>query len=167
MYKSAILVSLLALTAFGWQPREDRPYLQFKEEQMILEYTVTENEAVIVFEAETENALDRVEIRSPAGVPILNIRAQGGQNLALSGFVLETQEVTPQAIMQMFPEGIYDLRARTADGRYVLGSAVLSHELLPAPVHVYPLDGAINVPTTNLTVSWVNNPTSGIPGPEP
>ncbi len=156
MYKSTIAVAVLAL-ALG-QQRNEGPYLQLKEEKVTVEYTPAANEAVLIVEAESEESLGRVEVRNPGGNLIVELRAGKGQDVvALSGFVVETRESSAAVLLETFAEGVYDIRARTKDGRTALGSAVLSHDLLAEPVVVYPVAGAENVPA-NLTAGWMPDP---------
>ena len=54
-------------------------------------------------------------------------------------------------------KGVYALDGRTSDGSAVTGSTRFSHELLRAPIMVFPLDGAVGVPT-NMNVSWIPDP---------
>lgn len=159
MNKPTITLSLLAL-GFGAiassQPPPDRP-LSFKEERMTFEYTVGAGEGVIIIEAESEESLGRIEVNNPDGEPILQMWTAPGQTLSLQSFIVETRESSAAEILSAFSEGVYDLRGRTDEGEEVVGSALLSHEMLRAPVVTFPLDGAVGVPT-NLNVSWVPDP---------
>ena len=157
MYKATLATTVLAFATLSWQQpqqHQPRPFLVFKEEAMTLEYTVTENETMIRVAAETETALTSVDIRDPHGNPIMMMRTHRGRGLALSGFEIETEETEPGGLIGRYPEGTYEFRARTTDGRIVLGSASLSHELPKAPVILYPSEGELNVPSSNLTVRW-------------
>jgi hypothetical protein len=155
MYRTTVAFSLLALAAFGFQQSSGGAILQLKEEQVILEYNATLNEAVVIASAESEEALTRVDVRETTGSPMLHVWApQGG---TVSGFEVETAEASLPEVLATYAEGVYPMRARAVDGRLVEGSAVLSH-LLPAPATVtYPLDGDTHVPT-NPTVTWTPDP---------
>lgn len=124
---------------------------------MTLEYTVTAGEATIVVQAESEQGLGRVEILAPSGQPVLRLGADSGQDLSVSGFVVETRESDAETLLDTYAEGTYQLRAWTVDGQPVDGQAQLSHELLPAPLVVHPLEGAL-VPAAGLVVRWVEDP---------
>jgi len=155
MYRTTAAFSLLALAAFGFQQANEGVIFQLKEEEMILEFNATLNEAVVIASAESEEALTRVDVRGTTGSPVLHVWApQGG---TLSGFEVETAEASLPDLLATYAEGEYAMRARAQDGRLVSGSAVLSH-LLPAPAIVtYPLDGDSNVPT-DPTVTWTPDP---------
>lgn len=160
MKKRVIGGAVLALACVGWRtvtvPAE--PAMRFKEEALSLKYCATTGEAAIVVEAECEESLSRVEVWSPAGSPMLRVSGVQGFGSALSGFVVETQEGALSSITQSFAPGAYALRGRTLAGETVVGSAELSHDLPPAPTLLYPVEGAGNVPTSNLSVSWVADP---------
>ncbi len=155
MDKKSMVIAVLALGAIGSSQHQVKPFLQFKEERMTVAYNPALNEAELLVEAESEAGVAGLEIRDPQGTPILRLWAASGRELALSGFVVQTRESTPEELFGAYPEGLYDLRARSADGETVLGSALLSHELPAAPIVLFPTDGALNVPTTGLVVSWV------------
>jgi hypothetical protein len=154
MYKSTIALTALALTAFDRQAREAEPRLELKEEKVFLEYTASADEIVLVVEAESEEDLDGVQVRSPRGAPILELQAESGQRMALSGFTVESRETSYASLFGLYEPGLYDIRARTVDGREALGSALLSHELLPAPAVIQPHEGSTNVPP-QLVVKWI------------
>jgi hypothetical protein len=158
MYKATITLAALALATPGSQQIHAVPDLRMKEEAITIEYTVGANEGVVVLEAETEETLDLVEIRNSRGAPILRLQADASREIALSGFVLEASESDPATLLQRYPEGVYDIRGRTVAGQQVRGKALLSHELLAAPLVVYPSEGAAGVPSRGLTVSWVPDP---------
>ena len=162
MSKAAIPLVLITLATsgavHGWQSQhEPRERLQLKEEAMIVEYTATANEAVVIVEAEAEEALGRVEVQSPLGSTLLRLRSEGGEELAVQGFVLESEELPPNQLFRKFSEGNYDFRALSVDGKRASGSAWLSHVLPAAPVVTYPVEGSRNVPAHDLLVTWVSD----------
>ena len=165
MYKPTIAFVVIGFGFLGWRGAEsDRSpglkkdkFLGLKEEAMTLEYTAALDEAVLIVEAETESGLGRVEVHGPGGEPLFNLRRGDAQNFALSGFVVETRETSAKSVFRAYPEGVYDIRAWTVEGQRLDGSATLSHDLLPAPIAVYPFEGAVNVSTTPLVV-WINDP---------
>jgi len=131
--------------------------LELKEERMVIEYTATSGEAAIVVSAEAESRLARLEVRGPIGPALLDLRS-GGSELGLLGFVVETGEATPEELFDAYPAGEYHLRARTVDGRTAFGTARFSHALPSVPIVRYPPEGALDVPTTGLVLSWVPDP---------
>jgi hypothetical protein len=138
--------------------QEDAAELGLKEERMIIEYSAAAQEAVVLIEAESEEALASVSVLGPGDASVLELLGAGeGKSLALSGFVVESRELAPQDLFALYPEGAYDMRARSTGGRLLLGNAQLSHRLLAEPALLYPPDGATNVPP-DLTVGWISDP---------
>ena len=155
MKPTPILIALTAAGLFGARNPEPRhATARLKEERIFIEYTANLNEAVVKMEAESEAGLRTVEVLGPSGAKALSIRAQqlGGRSIA--GFNVETHETTLSELLQTYGEGRYPMRAVTEQGALALGSAVLSHELLPAPLITYPLEGMVGVPTKGMTLTW-------------
>ncbi len=157
MYKPMFAFVVIGLGFLGWRDAESDQFLGLKEETMTLEYTAAVDEAVLIVEAESESGLGRVEVQGPGGMPLFKLRRGDAQSFALSGFVVETRETSAKSVFRAYPEGVYDIRAWTVEGQGLHGSARLSHDLLPAPIAIYPFEGAVNVPTDPLVV-WVANP---------
>lgn len=159
MKKEVVAGAVLAL-GFVASPEAHSGALpvELKEETMVIEYTVSSGEAAIVVSAEAETRLARVEVRTPGGPPILEMRTDRGPGFSFQGFVVETGEATPEELFAEYPPGDYNLRARTIDGRAAFGTAQFSHVLPQSPVVNYPTDGAVNVPSTNLIVTWTADP---------
>ncbi len=160
--KTTLAISLLALTAIGWQQQSSKPThlvsaLPLKEEKMILEYNVTLGEAVVRVEAESEEEMDLVQVSKPDGEHLFVLEAQNGTVRGLSGFKIELQEGSLESILATYAEGAYDIRARTARGKTAQGRAMLSLDLPPAPRLIYPYEGAVNVASSGLVVHWRND----------
>src|SRR5688500_8257265 len=129
MHKSMIVGALMAFGLTGWRDQSYAPAtLALKEEAVIITYNEANDEATLAVEAESEEPLDRVDVRDPRGAPTIALSAAGGQGLALSGFEIETRETTAEELFATYPEGVYAIRARAIDGRTASGEAELSHE---------------------------------------
>lgn len=158
-------MATLALLALVGQERmhdtddlwRDRVEGVMKEELMVLEYTPAADEVAIKFSAESEAHLVRIEMRAPSGERVLQIQADEGGKRSLSGFKMETREYHLNELFETYMPGRYEIRARLSDGRVVRGSALLSLELLPEPLVMYPAHGATGIPTSFLAV-WVPDP---------
>ena len=161
MNKSAVSLAALTLAALSWNQvpalRTSEPPMTLKEESLTLEYNATVGDVVVKANAECEVALDRVEVRNPHGSAIFNVRSQGGRGIALSSLKLETQESDLATLCLICPEGHYDMRAVTVDGRAVLGGAELTHELPAVPEILFPLDGDHGI-APEVTVRWALDP---------
>lgn len=157
MFKSTIALASLAFAVLGGQQQDIRSSSLLKEEMMTIEYFPEANQATLVMEGESEELLQSVEIRNPVGTTIVRLGAGHGPAVALAGYVVETTESSLQALLDTYAEGVYDIRAQTSEGRSALGQAVLSHDLLPAPVVLYPTEGSVDVSTTFIT-GWLPDP---------
>jgi len=152
----ALVAALVGGSSFA-PPQDGAPELGLKEERMTVHYTAALNEGTVVFEAESEKSLGRVLVRDPLGRRAVELASGAGQGLALSGFVVESVEFPLEELRQVYPAGAYDMSGRTVNGRRVAGHAMLKHELLDAPLVLFPDEGRANVPV-NLTVSWIPDP---------
>lgn len=156
MWKPVITGAALALAASSWPGAGgDEAALEFRSATMCVEYDATAGEAVVLFEAESEATLGGVEVRTPSGQPVFELRARPGSGLA--EFRVSSQKLELGDLLETYQQGDSRLRARAMDGRTVTGSAELSLGLLAAPVVQHPLDGTNGVPT-NLDVQWVGDP---------
>ncbi len=160
MWKPTVLLVLLPLATAGSKPEALRPTVLFEEAHLVLEYAAGDDEAIVIVRAETESHLDLLELRDPAGESVMRLGLQGGRGLALSALTLDTRETTLAHLVAAFPEGPYDLRGREVTGGLVLGTARLSHALLPAPLVSSPKEGALVEPAEELVVSWTADPTA-------
>ena len=158
MYKLVIAGAVTSLGFIGFAQQPDRPHALFKEERMTVHYTPAEDEATIVVKAETEAPLQHVEVKTPMGGGMLRMRAQDSMGIALQGFVLETGEMDADQLFATYPEGSYDFRGLAVGRLPLTGGAVLSHDLLPEPVVMAPLEGAVDVDPNGLTVTWQPQP---------
>ncbi len=77
---------------------------------------------------------------------------------SISGIFFESaeppnDEVPIEKILARFPEGLYAVRGRTADGKRLTGAATFTHTIPAGPEILHPLDGTV-VSASNLVVSW-------------
>ena len=158
MLKLILPLTLLPIAAASWQARPsgtstDRgTSINMKEERLVVEYTATRNEAVLKLHAESEQTLRSLELCDPLGRVLLRLNAESDEGV-VSGVNFETREGTPEEIFAACMEGTYELLGRTLGGERARGSALLSHDLLPAPKVLYPLEGA-GAPTRGLKIRW-------------
>jgi hypothetical protein len=122
-----------------------------------IEYNARLDRAALIVEAECDEALARIQLHAPDGAKILDLNAGPGQHMLLSGVRLESDEPQLDALLGAYPEGNYQIRAQTPDGRRLLGRATLSHTLVRPPSMVFPRQGFVGVPTTGLRLTWTGN----------
>jgi hypothetical protein len=159
MDKLTSAFAALAIAAAGWQPPQDEP-AQLKEARLLIKHDATRGLASLALEAEAEEAIGQVEVRSPTGAPVLRMQSAAGGGLALSSFKVESEEAPLAALYQACTPGVYEIRARMVAGSRAVAEAVLDHALPAAPVILHPLSGA-QVPAGELSVSWLVDPAVG------
>ena len=157
MFKSSIAIATLGLAAIGTQRLDERPPIVFNEQSIRIEYAASMNEAVIQIDAESETQLERIEVRDPLGAQVLKLSAPEVPGRGIAGILIDTLETTLKEVFDTYPEGVYDLRGMTMDGRVARGRVRLSHDLLQSPVVLYPAGGTVNVPTS-FVARWLPDP---------
>jgi hypothetical protein len=129
---------------------------RLRQAAIAAEFTAESGEVALVVSAEAETGLDQVEVRDPFGVRVAGLSSGvRGRTLALHGFRLEVAETDRATFFATYPPGLYEIRARTGDGRAAIATARLSHAVPLPPVPVYPLEDEIDVPSSGLSVRWV------------
>ncbi|MFN0244522.1 MAG: hypothetical protein ACKVWV_16660 [Planctomycetota bacterium] len=154
MYRVIVTTAAFVLASFERPTPKSESAIAFKDEAMVFEYVPATGEAVLVMSAESDASLSSVDIRGPHGASIMKLRCEGGRQLALSGYKVESEESDLAQLFDAYPEGVYRIRARAVDGRSVKGEAMLSYTLPLAAAMVYPLEGATDVPTSGLVIRW-------------
>jgi hypothetical protein len=149
----------LALATFAWTPNlQARPVA----ESITIEWN-PRHEAVIHISVDSEDDLARVQILRPDGRRLGQFDAPDHPERGLASLDVELREPDLDSLRANYSEGLYALRAATADGRVALGSATLSFSLPPATRIAYPRPDSL-VPSSNLTIAW--QPEPGVTGYE-
>lgn len=84
--------------------------------------------------------------------------ARNFKELGLTELRFESAEPSPAETMALFPPGTYTFVGKTLEGDRLVGSATLSHDLLPPPVFS-PSKGEL-VDRHNTVLTW--NPVPGV-----
>ncbi|MBL8858348.1 MAG: hypothetical protein JNL28_07595 [Planctomycetes bacterium] len=122
--------------------------------KLVLECNVTQGTAAIFAEADCDQKLQQIVVRDPSGADVFKSWVAGERGLGLQGFKFETSEGTAAEVLANYPEGNYLIQARTTTTSGALGTAYLSHRILRPVTITYPLNGAVNVPSTGLVLTW-------------
>jgi hypothetical protein len=156
----SVAASVLCSLLLAARPTADGGgVVRLRQATIAAEFTAGTGEVALVVSAEAETGLDQVEVRDPFGVRIAGLSSGiRGRTLALHGFRLEVAETDRATFFANYPPGLYEIRARTGDGRAAIATARLSHVVALPPVPVYPLDEAVDVPSSGLTVRWTASP---------
>jgi hypothetical protein len=133
----------------------DAKPLRFSKAQIRIEMNETGNDAGIQMLIDGEG-WEHAEVFAPGGTKVLNVRARGSVGiLGMTELFFESEEPTLdelplEDLLAMFPEGRYRIVGVTAEGRDIVGGAVLSHDIPAGPDVVSPLEGAVT--DANATV---------------
>lgn len=127
--------------------------------------------------AELSRRLDELESKydrqfkvvfDPTRRQVLGVKSEGQLgDLTLGGIFFESREPPNSEfsiadLMAAFPEGRYEVRGTSFDGRGLTGFATFTHDIPAAPTITSPLEDAV-VSINNLAVEW-NDVTQTIDG---
>jgi hypothetical protein len=155
MRRLPVFMAALVALVFGTYAPESQAAKEvgeFDALNLFIEFNSTDNDAGIQLFLDGD-AWKTLTIRDPSGTKILSIKASGGLgDLGLTELFFEGGEPSPEEVLAAFPEGEYQVEARTIEGELLVGTADLSHDFLPAPVFS-PSGGAV-VDRNNTVVTW-------------
>ena len=108
-----------------------------------------------------------VSLYSPSGRRLVEITAKGPlKNYGLTELFSESSEpsfdVFPfEEFKKLFPEGVYTFRGKTIDGKHLLSTARLTHDVPDGPRIVRPRNDT-EVPRDHVVVAWEPVQTPGV-----
>lgn len=155
----------------------EREVAELDSARLYIEYNATDGD-LGVHGGFDSSGWSELCVFAPDGTQILGVKpeAQLGE-LTVGGFFFESRE--PELtefdfdrLAAEFPEGEYQVRALSFDGRMLTGAATFTHIAPAAPVITTPLladseeeAGEARAPTTGLLVSWdhVTTAVDGVP----
>lgn len=157
----ALGVALTMLPSAGGAdaPRElaAKP-IRLADATIIVEVNATDGDAGLQVFLDGK-AWRRVTITSPDGRRMLAVGTRGRlRDWGLTELFSESSEppfddVPLFKFKKRFPEGRYRFRGRTVNGRLLVGSAMLTHDIPKGPVITSPAEDA-SVPLGDVLVSW-------------
>ena len=96
----------------------------------------------------------RVQARDPNDRQVLDIEGESElKDLGITELFFESAEPSPAEVLANFPPGAYSFEGITVNHAALSGTAILSHDLPPAPVFVSPLTGE-EVSPVDLVIEW-------------
>jgi len=118
------------------------------------EQNATDGDFEVVVEVDSgEEGLAQLTVKGPDGRQVIESASPG--SLGLRQFQFESPEPPDrEALVAAFPEGEYSFLGTTVSGRVLRGVAKLHHALPPPASGLHPADGASDVPTRGLVISW-------------
>jgi hypothetical protein len=126
--------------------------------KLIVEYNATDQD-IGVHGAFDDQGWSKLCVYDPDGHLVLRVSPQSQlKDLTMAGIFFESREppideFSFEDLKARFPEGRYNVRALSFDGRQLVGHATFTHDVPAAPTVTAPSDGA-EVDPDDLTVRW-------------
>jgi hypothetical protein len=133
--------------------------LEFDDARIRIEVNSTDGDAGIQMDVDGE-AWESLGVVSPDGRRILEIA--GRSSVArqwLTELFFESEEpsfdeLSLEELFERFPAGRYEVVGRTVDGRRIVGTARLTHDIPAGPVILAPAEDAL-VSKRNAVIAWL------------
>ena len=132
--------------------------VQIAAAKLYVEYNATDND-IGVHGAFDDHGYSQLCVYDPGGVQVLAFRPRAQmEDLAMGGIFFESREppiseFSIEDLKTTFPEGEYQVRGTTFDGRSLGGAATFTHDIPNPPRITAPIERAV-VPTAGLVVTW-------------
>jgi hypothetical protein len=126
--------------------------------KLIVEYNATDQD-IGVHGAFDDQGWSKLCVYDPDGHLVLRVSPQSQlRDLTMAGIFFESREppideFSFEDLKARFPEGRYNVRALSFDGKRLVGHATFTHDVPAAPTVTAPRDGA-EVDPDDLTVRW-------------
>jgi hypothetical protein len=145
----------------SWAGRQKKAAAEkepFDEARLFFEFNSTDNDLGVQLFLDGE-AWKQLSLIAPNGRKILDIRVQGrlGQ-LGLTELFWESDEPSPEEVLELIQEGEYKFVGRTIEGEVLQSKAELSHELPPAPTIEVPSIPGETLDPDNAIIRWEEIP---------
>ncbi len=159
MHALAVLIAgIVLLVGVKATAQQGASPLTFPVSQIYFEYNFTAQDLGIQVSLDGESWKE-LEIVGPGGNRLLDLEGKGSVGfLGLTELFFESvepsfDELTFDEILALFPEGKYQFLGETVEGRRMVGSANLTHDIPDAPVILSPEVGG-RLDPNNAVISW-------------
>ena len=132
--------------------------IRFAGSELFIEINATDGEAGLRMNLDGED-WRRLTLRDPNGRTVLDVTGKGRLNgYGLTGMTFESREAPLEEVpfrrfKARFPEGRYTFTGITVEGRRLIGSDRLTHDIPSKPRILAPTEDAV-VDAASLVVSW-------------
>jgi len=151
----------LGLGSVAWVGRDaaaGSKGIRFEEARIFFEFNSTANDLGVQVFLDGE-AWKRLKILDPSGQRLLTLQARGHLGkLGLTELFFESDEPTPEEVLDLFPAGKYKFEGKTVEGEEIEGRAVLSHDLPAAPVILTPSAPGEVIDRSAAVIRWAAVP---------
>jgi Fibronectin type III domain len=140
------------------EPWGDGKRVAIATAKLIVEYNATDQD-IGVHGAFDDQGWSKLCVYAPNGDPVLRVSPKSQlKDLTMAGIFFESREPPIDEfsfadLKARFPEGRYEVRGLSFDGKRLVGQATFTHDVPAAPTVTAPLDGA-EVDPNDLTVTW-------------
>jgi len=132
--------------------------IEIEELRFFFEYNDTDEDLGVQLELGAE-PWSCMKIVDPCGNTILEVEGEDTlEDFGLSDLCFESNEpsfdeMTPEEILALFPEGDYKFLGRTIEGDKLVGTATLTHDIPDAPLICSPEEDEV-VDPEDVVVTW-------------
>ncbi|MGH9868037.1 MAG: hypothetical protein ACREAA_07740 [Candidatus Polarisedimenticolia bacterium] len=151
------LPMLILLTETAWSPGAARAQAEeepFDQAQIFFEFNSTDNDLGVQVKLDGE-AWKRLRIFGPGDRRLLNLNLEGRlAKLGLTELFFESDEPSPEEVLDLLQEGEYEFEGLTVDGEALESESTLSHDLPPAPNILVPSVAGEELDPLNAVVEW-------------
>jgi hypothetical protein len=126
--------------------------------KLIIEYNATDDD-IGVHGAFDDDGWSELCVYDPTGKQVLAVKPQAQlKDLTMAGIFFESREPPAEEfsfedLKAKFPEGQYQVRGITFEGKQLTGSATFTHDVPAPPTITSPPEDAV-VSTTGLVIEW-------------
>ena len=132
--------------------------IEFAKLNLFFEFNSTDNDLGVQLMLDGE-PWDLVRGFDPAGRTFVEFFGRGRmEDLGLTELFFESAEPSPQEVLALFPPGRYRFVGRGVEDERLVGTAILSHDLPPAPV--FSPSGGKRVDKDDVVITW--RPIAGV-----
>lgn len=150
---------IVATGVAGARPEAKRKPLRFPTSDLFIEINATDGDAGLQMNL-GGNVWRRLIVRDPRGRALMDVRGVGRlRNYGLTDMGFESNEppftrVPLRRFKARFPEGRYTFSATTLNGRRLVGSDRLTHDIPARPAVLEPAEDAVVDSAAPLAVRW-------------
>jgi len=155
---AGLVGTALLLGKRTWADRGEDAVTPFEVARIFFEFNSTDNDLGVQVFLDGD-AWKRLKLTDPHNRKILDLKAQGRLGkLGLTELFWESDEPTPEEVLELFPEGEYAFEGKSVDGEVLESEAVLSHDLPPAPTILVPSAPGEELDPDAAVIRWESIP---------
>ena len=151
------LILALVLGTSSWAQRgnqDDGEEMEFDDARIFLEYNSTDDDLGVQVFLDGE-AWKSLRISDPREKRFINVTASGNlAKLGLTELFFESAEPSPDSVLGLIREGIYEFEGIAVSGAHLESEAELSHDLPPIPNILVPSVPGEELDPFDAVIAW-------------